>query len=860
MASLTNASAWYNEVQQIPLSLATRLGPQALSNIQSKYTKLLQGSTTTEILSQRIQWASDTPYLRLNSDPIPDGILPAKWRGILHEIKVNPKGYGKKMKKWSPPTDDAVYENEEMVRRLVPRGCCFLELFMGVEGDGGEEKRNKSTAKNKTENHLIMPGVFAMRKFSGGLGDEDNDKNEIKDRTKANDTTKETSDHAGDRWENFFTRPFEDATVVVAAKKANGEAAHASCVRLPNGSLLTICGSKHVHMAFIDPSQIDLYKESKYTIASIVAKTFVSSPAGLNNRCLNFMADTGLTACFEIEQPSSMHVEMFHFKEPRLQFLAFTSADIGTASGEKQNIAVTRTTTSKTTTTTTTTTTKTKTISSPEAVAVEGQCLPPVYGYKIASTFGLTPVAYKTHPVSDLDEIISSVRRRHGDEGDVLYFVANDGETIGLVKTKTVWYVVARALREKMRTMISKATKIKDGKSVKGFWNEKQGIVDKRVVGETNNETFDEITGNKLSKKEVKRRNKKKSKQNKGTQYIPPTKEDVLNKLCESTVASVNRRIDQLQIWLKFNDRTKSKFNSIGTSFIKWSMKKFQMNELLLNDVACTYPVLWLNHLKECNLSDQFPVKMMGEEDDGGNGEQKEMQDEDENEGDTLTLSSILTTNDSDFNVIKIDNLKVCITTKMAQTSFSPLFDDSWTGSQVWECSIMLSQYILRENVLNQNSNVIELGAGVGLVSLVCALAGSKVVSTDQKMFMATIEANRVKNNIDPQLMQIKPLNWQDVTKDTPSTFFSGGRYDFVFVSDCLNPVYGDDNISDLGKALTHLVFKDVTCYLAFEDRDEKVVPNLYELMLEEMGGKKQFESKIVFTSGNRCIYRLKRK
>lgn len=74
--------------------------------------------------------------------------------------------------------------------------------------------------------------VYALKKFTGGLGDDD-------DRDKGDDFT----------WKKYFTRPLEDAAQVVATRKANGEAAHFS-VRKIGGKFVLCGGSKNVHLLF----------------------------------------------------------------------------------------------------------------------------------------------------------------------------------------------------------------------------------------------------------------------------------------------------------------------------------------------------------------------------------------------------------------------------------------------------------------------------------------------------------------------------------------------------------------------------------------------------------------------------------
>jgi hypothetical protein len=60
-------------------------------------------------------------------------------------------------------------------------------------------------------------------------------------------------------------------------------------------------------------------------------------------------------------------------------------------------------------------------------------------------------------------KIQKQIRSDHGYEGRVLYFVDSDFNVIGLLKKKTTWYIIIRAIREKLRGFISiKSTKTKE--------------------------------------------------------------------------------------------------------------------------------------------------------------------------------------------------------------------------------------------------------------------------------------------------------------------------------------------------------------------------------------------------------------
>ena len=50
-----------------------------------------------------------------------------------------------------------------------------------------------------------------------------------------------------------------------------------------------------------------------------------------------------------------------------------------------------------------------------------------------------------------LDERMKTIRQGYCYEGEVLYFLDSESTVIGLLKKKTIWYIVCRAIREKLR-------------------------------------------------------------------------------------------------------------------------------------------------------------------------------------------------------------------------------------------------------------------------------------------------------------------------------------------------------------------------------------------------------------------------
>ena len=62
---------------------------------------------------------------------------------------------------------------------------------------------------------------------------------------------------------------------------------------------------------------------------------------------------------------------------------------------------------------------------------------------------GIESVKYSKIPVSDAESRMLKVRKEYGSEGEVMYFMDGKKNVIGLLKKKTAWYILARAIREK---------------------------------------------------------------------------------------------------------------------------------------------------------------------------------------------------------------------------------------------------------------------------------------------------------------------------------------------------------------------------------------------------------------------------
>ncbi|KAL8589951.1 hypothetical protein ACOMHN_024038 [Nucella lapillus] len=337
----------------------------------------LSRKTGKEEAESWLQWAEHTKNLMVVSFPVPAGILPKECpSGELLDVKVSCRG-----------PDDAVYDKHQNIRQRVARGNCFLHIDKG-------EHQGSSLA------------LYGLKKFTGGLGDDD-------DRDRGDNHT----------WHRYFTKPMESASRIVATAKANGEAAHLSCVELC-GRLLICAGSKNVHLLFRSREDVKRYHGDRFRIAGEICQVIMDILEAMDpsekDRLLKFLAATGYTAIFEILSPDHQHVEnLSHLPCNQLQFITWTAPDLDTASDN------------------------------------ELCTVPPHIGIEIARALGLSPVDYSILPVSEVESRMVQIRQGYQYEGEVLYFLDDGGSVIGLLKKKTIWYIVCRAIREKVRGAVS---------------------------------------------------------------------------------------------------------------------------------------------------------------------------------------------------------------------------------------------------------------------------------------------------------------------------------------------------------------------------------------------------------------------
>jgi len=311
---------------------------------------------------------------------VPEWICPKNMKLALSDIKVFSKG-----------PDDKVYNGNKDLREKVARGNSVLYI-------------NDLESKTIEQDCII----FALRKFTGGMGDEDEDQPE-----------------SNLVWLNYFLKPIENATQIICTEKANGEAAHLSARFIKNKFYLII-GSKNVHLMIGKPGDLEFYKESRFHVAKevgVATLNMLSKMSAENLQILlNFLHHTKSTAVFEQLQPSYQHVvDLSYLSDGKsaLKFITWTSAFKN------------------------------------ESCDIESYCsIRPDKALAFAQGLGMETVKYHVISASKAEERMQTIRKDYGHEGEVMYFINEKGNVIGLLKKKTAWYVLARAIREKARNAV----------------------------------------------------------------------------------------------------------------------------------------------------------------------------------------------------------------------------------------------------------------------------------------------------------------------------------------------------------------------------------------------------------------------
>jgi predicted nicotinamide N-methyase len=134
-------------------------------------------------------------------------------------------------------------------------------------------------------------------------------------------------------------------------------------------------------------------------------------------------------------------------------------------------------------------------------------------------------------------------------------------------------------------------------------------------------------------------------------------------------------------------------------------------------------------------------------------------------------------------------------------------------GRQVWRGSLLLADYVLHNHQQMKGMKILELGSGTGLTSIIAALCGASVTSTDipdQSIL------NRIISNLKLNKALLSQTNSVKVKALDLKVDNCDAAYDYILAGDL---VY-DDSITDalvtfIGKALA--VYKETVFLVSLE-------------------------------------------
>uniref|UniRef100_A0A3B4TQU7 Methyltransferase 21C, AARS1 lysine n=1 Tax=Seriola dumerili TaxID=41447 RepID=A0A3B4TQU7_SERDU len=141
-------------------------------------------------------------------------------------------------------------------------------------------------------------------------------------------------------------------------------------------------------------------------------------------------------------------------------------------------------------------------------------------------------------------------------------------------------------------------------------------------------------------------------------------------------------------------------------------------------------------------------------------------------------------------------------------------------GAVMWPAALALCSFLdnNRDEVNLQGKEVLELGAGTGLVTIVASLLGASVTSTDLPEVLSNLRANVMRNTRKHcrHTPQVEVLSWgYDLERTHPTSIY---RYDYILAADV---VYHHDFLDELLATMKHFCLPGTTVIWANKVRME---------------------------------------
>ncbi|KAF5178554.1 Eef1a lysine methyltransferase [Thalictrum thalictroides] len=146
---------------------------------------------------------------------------------------------------------------------------------------------------------------------------------------------------------------------------------------------------------------------------------------------------------------------------------------------------------------------------------------------------------------------------------------------------------------------------------------------------------------------------------------------------------------------------------------------------------------------------------------------------------------------------------------------YDPVTGHALTGSWVWNSSLVLSEWIVNQSLVEvfdiQGKTVLELGAGMGIPGLVSARLGAgRVILTDVAPLLHGLQQNVDLNGLADRV-EVRELAWGS---DESSGEF--GEVDLVLMSDVF---YDESEMKSLAKTLKNVCGSKTKIWAASEIR-----------------------------------------
>ncbi|XP_075912575.1 protein-lysine methyltransferase METTL21C-like [Petromyzon marinus] len=135
------------------------------------------------------------------------------------------------------------------------------------------------------------------------------------------------------------------------------------------------------------------------------------------------------------------------------------------------------------------------------------------------------------------------------------------------------------------------------------------------------------------------------------------------------------------------------------------------------------------------------------------------------------------------------------------RVTITECMDDLGIAAVVWESGVRLARFLEanQQRYPMAGRSVLELGAGTGLVSIVCSLLGADVTATDLKEVLGSLSTNIANNTRSGDgRPRVRELTW-----GLGLSAFDGTAYDYVVASDL---VYREASLGPLALTLRHFL------------------------------------------------------